>query len=133
LSRDIFGKFRPVLKTLGNMATGTVQSKSSRKKSHRVHEFVDGNSLQNLDVLERVFHHDRLAGGARLGSRRNSQGKDQEGCNHSFPAALSRNLLKRDSSDGTHRSSRIPDHPPTDIFSGGIKVQTFTLLVHGFV
>src|SRR5262249_44459634 len=50
-----------------------------------------------------------------------------------LPAALSRNLLNRDSSDGMQRSSRIPDHPPTDILSGGIKVQTLILLVHGFV
>src|SRR5438067_592373 len=42
-------------------------------------------------------------------------------------------LLNTFSSDGTHRSSRIPDHPATDIFSGGMKAQTFTLLFHGLV
>src|SRR5579871_2916979 len=50
-----------------------------------------------------------------------------------FPAAWSRNVLNSDSSEGTQRSSRIPDQPPTSILSFGTRPQTFRLAFHGCV
>src|SRR5258708_3651609 len=50
-----------------------------------------------------------------------------------MPAAWSRNVLKNASSLGTQRSSTKPDHPPTDMASFGIKVQTLVSLCQGRV
>src|SRR5438093_4297413 len=39
------------------MAIQTVQAQGSGDHSHRVHELVYGNSLEYLDVFEKVFRH----------------------------------------------------------------------------
>ena len=42
------------------MAVGAVPGQRGGNESHRVHEFVDGDSPEHLDILEDVFCHRRL-------------------------------------------------------------------------
>jgi hypothetical protein len=39
------------------MATRAIQCEGSGEESHRVHELIDGNTLQYLDVLENFLGH----------------------------------------------------------------------------
>ena len=47
----------PRRRTVGRMAIGTVHACGGGEHSHRVHEFIDRNSLDDLKILEHVFGH----------------------------------------------------------------------------
>src|SRR5258706_487745 len=75
-ARDLFARIlvsvpRPVAATFIVVAVGTVQSKRRREKTHRAHELIHRNALEDLYVLEDVFRHRRaLAGRWRKTSSR---------------------------------------------------------------
>jgi len=75
LRRHVIGKFGPVLQALLHVATGAVVAQGGSEESHGFHEFVDGNSFKDLDVLEELFGHQRLGirGGLALSPWSNEQ------------------------------------------------------------
>src|SRR5690242_18532215 len=54
------GEGRPVRTDSIVMTTGAVIPQRRGKHPHRIHEFVDGNSSKNLDILEDLFRHARF-------------------------------------------------------------------------
>src|ERR1700758_4000492 len=51
-----------------HVAVAATNAERGRKESHRSHEFIDGDSLQHLDVFERLFGHLRPCSGRSLGA-----------------------------------------------------------------
>jgi hypothetical protein len=52
-----FRKVYPCIRTVLRMTVGAIHAQSSGKHSHRVHEFIYGNSLQGGNVLENFLGH----------------------------------------------------------------------------
>ena len=55
----VVGVLRPVAAALVDVAIGAVEPGRRRKEPHRPHELVDGNALEDLDVLEDLLGHRR--------------------------------------------------------------------------
>src|SRR2546427_5393704 len=74
LSRIVVGIARPIAAALFDMTIGAVESQCCGEESHRAHELIDGNALQDLDVLKDFFRHRRpLAGGSLNNGKRYRQ------------------------------------------------------------
>src|SRR2546429_9724670 len=63
LSRIIVGIPRPIAATFLGMTIGAVESQCCGEESHGAHELIDGNTLQDLDVLKDFFRHRRSPAG----------------------------------------------------------------------
>src|SRR5258708_16039757 len=53
----VVGILFPTAAALLDMAKGAVLAQRGRKETHRRHEFVDGYSLEDSDILEYLFRH----------------------------------------------------------------------------
>ena len=57
LQLRVVGELVPSVDAFGDVAIDAVQTQGGGKHSHRVHEFIDRNAFQKLDVLENLFCH----------------------------------------------------------------------------
>ena len=55
LERGLLGKVLPTFRAIGSVAIDAVHIRGSSEHAHRVHELVDGNSFDDLNVLEDFF------------------------------------------------------------------------------
>ncbi len=60
LKRRVVGIPGPTAAAFLDMALNAVHAGGRGKEPHRAHEFLDGNSPEQLDVCEHVFRHLRL-------------------------------------------------------------------------
>src|SRR5262245_64647500 len=60
LARNIVREAIPVLQTFRNVAIHTIQPQRCSEESHRIHELIDGNSFEDLHILEDLFGHERF-------------------------------------------------------------------------
>ena len=79
LHRDIVGIFFPSAENLVAMAVGAVVTQSCGEEAHGVHKLIDGNSLQQLNILEDVLRHQRLLLRSALAAGRDA-GEEHTGC-----------------------------------------------------
>ena len=91
--RPLEGRFvcksLPLVDTFRNMTVDAVEAERRRKHAHRVHELVNRNTFEHLDIRKNLFRHLRalrLAGRSGLGRlsscERNSQKTGQRSHDH---------------------------------------------------
>jgi hypothetical protein len=78
----VVGVFRPIAAALFDVAKRAVFAERRREKAHCVHEFLDGNAAEHLDVFEVLLGHERLLCGSRLGANAR-RGTEQAGYRNS--------------------------------------------------
>src|SRR5258706_402862 len=76
-----YPSYVPLATKIVRMAVDAIQIRGGGKESHRVHEFLDGNPFQHLDVLEHVLGHQWFLlrpGAGNLTVRRSGNQQAQE-------------------------------------------------------
>ena len=59
LQRCLVGEFSPGTDAFGDVTVDAIQAERGGKHTHGVHEFIDGNTFEDVDFLEDFFSHRR--------------------------------------------------------------------------
>ena len=78
LQRRVDGVGSQAVRGVRRMAIDAVQAGGRGKEAHGVHEFLDGNAFEQLDVLENVFRHLRLRPGRGRGLALRQRNADEK-------------------------------------------------------